>query len=107
MNLGLFLWLPQNPYVTVSRHTALAVLVIRLGGDCLVDITVLRDQPDLAGPVSRLVKNLVADGPRALTAIRAAARRPASGRGCWLGTTRPVLAGWSPSTWDATIVIAH
>ncbi len=51
---------------------------VALGGDCLADIAVLRDQPELAGPVasdpvvSRLVRSLAADGPRALAAIRAA-----------------------------------
>jgi Transposase DDE domain group 1 len=51
---------------------------LALGGDCLADIAVLREQPDLAGPVasdpvvSRLVRSLAGDGPRALAAIRAA-----------------------------------
>src|SRR5215469_9581114 len=51
---------------------------LALGGDCLADIAVLRGQPDLAGPVasdpvvSRLVRSLAADGPRALAAIGAA-----------------------------------
>jgi hypothetical protein len=51
---------------------------VALGGDCLADTAVLRDQPDLAGPVawnpvvSRLVSALAADLPRALQAIRAA-----------------------------------
>ena len=51
---------------------------LALGGDCLADIAVLREQPALAGPVasdpvvSRLVRSLAADGPRALAAIRAA-----------------------------------
>jgi hypothetical protein len=51
---------------------------VALGGDCLADIAVLREQPQLAGPVasdlvvSRLVRRLAQDGPRALRAIRAA-----------------------------------
>jgi hypothetical protein len=51
---------------------------LALGGDCLADIALLRDQPELAGPVasdpvvSRLVTALVADEKRALKAIRAA-----------------------------------
>jgi hypothetical protein len=51
---------------------------VALGGDCLADIAVLREQPGLAGPVasdpvvSRLVTALAADAPRALKAIRAA-----------------------------------
>ena len=49
-----------------------------LGGDCLADIAVLREQPALAGlvasdpVVSRLVSTLAQDGPRVLKAIRAA-----------------------------------
>ena len=51
---------------------------LALGGDCLADIAVLRQQPELAGPValdpvvSRLVRSLAAGGPRALEAIRSA-----------------------------------
>jgi hypothetical protein len=51
---------------------------LALGGDCLADIAVLRQQPVLAGPVasdpvvSRLVRSLATDGSRALAAIRAA-----------------------------------
>jgi hypothetical protein len=61
---------------------------LALGGDCLADIAVLREQPDLAGPVasdpvvSRLIAQLAADGPRALAAIRSARTAP-----------------WSRSTW--------
>ena len=52
--------------------------ILALGGDCLADIAVLREQPELAGPVasdpvvSRLVRSLAADGARALAATRAA-----------------------------------
>src|SRR6185312_6196081 len=55
---------------------------LALGGDCLADIAVLREQPDLAGPVasdpvvSRLVSTLAAEGPRALKAVRAARAAP-------------------------------
>jgi len=48
--------------------------VVALGGDCLADIAVLREQPELAGPVasdpvvSRLVSSLAGDLPRALEA---------------------------------------
>ena len=58
-------------------------LSLAVGGDCLADIAVLRDQPGVFGPVasdptvSRLVDTLAADATRALTAIdvaRAAVR---------------------------------
>jgi hypothetical protein len=87
---------------------------LALGGDCLADIAVLREQPALAGPVasdpvvSRLVKMLAADGPRALEAIRAA--RAAARERAWAlaGDTAPG-AGGGPVIidLDATIVIAH
>jgi hypothetical protein len=87
---------------------------LALGGDCLADIAVLRGQPALAGPVasdpvvSRLVRSLAADGPRALEAIRAA--RAAARERAWAlagdaapgGDGGPVIIDL-----DATIVIAH
>jgi hypothetical protein len=61
-------------------------LAVALGGDCLADIGVLRAEPGLFGPVasdpvvSRLVTQLAADAPAAMTAIgkaRSAARERA------------------------------
>jgi hypothetical protein len=87
---------------------------LALGGDCLADIAVLREQPALAGPVasdpvvSRLVKALAADELRALAAIRAAraeARERAwalAGDAAPGGDGGPVIIDL-----DATIVIAH
>jgi hypothetical protein len=55
-----------------------ADLVLALGGDCLADVTMLRAQPQLFGPVasdpvvSRLVSRLADDLPAALKAIRTA-----------------------------------
>jgi hypothetical protein len=68
---------------------------VALGGDCLAGIAVLREQPDLAGPVasdpvvSRLAGVLAGDLPRSLRAIRQRGRRPGSGPGRWPGRTRP------------------
>jgi hypothetical protein len=87
---------------------------VALGGDCLADIAVLREQPDLAGPVasdpvvSRLVSVLAAEGPRALKAIRAA--RSAARERAWAlaGDTAPGADGGLVTVdLDATIVIAH
>ena len=64
---------------------------LALGGDCLADIAVLREQPQLAGPVasdpvvSRLVRALAEDPPRALKAIRLPGRRPGTGLGSGRG----------------------
>jgi len=70
-------------------------VALALGGDCLADIAVLRDQPELAGPVasdpvvSRLVRSLAADGPRR-----------GSGPGRWPGTPRRAARTvWSRWTW--------
>jgi hypothetical protein len=87
---------------------------LALGGDCLADIAVLRDQPELAGPVasdpvvSRLVASLAADGPRALKAIRAA--RSAARERAWAlaGDAAPGAGGGLVTIdLDATVVIAH
>ena len=72
---------------------------LALGGDCLADVAVLREQPDLAGPVasdpvvSRLVRVLAADGLRALAAIRAA--RAAARERAWAltGDAAPGVCG--------------
>jgi hypothetical protein len=76
---------------------------VALGGDCLADIAVLREQSDLAGPVasdpvvSRLVAVLAGDLPRALKAIRSA---HAAARERARAIARPAAAAsWSPSTW--------
>jgi len=87
---------------------------VALGGDCLADIAVLREQPQLAGlvasdpVVSRLVSRLAADGPRALRAIRAA--RAAARERAWAlaGDSAPGADGGLVTVdLDATTVIAH
>ncbi len=88
--------------------------MLGLGGDCLADVAVLRDQPQLFGPVasdpviSRLVSALAADAPRALAAIRAA--RAAAREQAWAlsGEAAPGADGsLIVVDLDATIVIAH
>ena len=87
---------------------------LALGGDCLADIAVLREQPELAGPVasdpvaSRLVSQLAGDLPRALKAVRAA--RAAARERAWAlaGDAAPGAGGGLVTVdLDATIVIAH
>ena len=87
---------------------------VALGGDCLADIAVLREQPHLARPVasdpvvSRLISLLAYDAPRALKAIRAA-RASARERAWALAGDAAPGAGGGPVIidLDATIVIAH
>jgi hypothetical protein len=86
---------------------------VALGGDCLADIAVLREQPQLAGPVasdpvvSRLVSRLAGDLPRALKAIRSA--RAAARERAWglAGDAAPGAGEPVTVDLDATIVIAH
>jgi hypothetical protein len=87
---------------------------VALGGDCLADIAVLREQPELAGPVasdpvvSRLVSQLSGDLPRALKAIRGA--RAAARERAWAlaGENAPGADGGLVTVdLDATIVISH
>jgi hypothetical protein len=89
-------------------------MAVALGGDCLADVAVLREQPELAGPVasdpvvSRLAAALAADGPRALKAIRAP--RAAAPDRAWTlaGQSAPGADGGLVMVdLDATIVIAH
>jgi hypothetical protein len=87
---------------------------VALGGDCLADIAVLREQAQLAGlvasdpVVSRLVSTLAGDLPRALKAVRSA-RAAARERAWALAGDAAPGGGGGPVTvdLDATIVIAH
>src|SRR5215470_16146421 len=78
LSAGLERWRAPRAVHDPGKIVADLAAALALGGDCLADIAVLREQPELAGPVasdpvvSRLVKSLAADGPRALRAVRAA-----------------------------------
>jgi hypothetical protein len=87
---------------------------VALGEDCLADIAVLQDQPELAGPVasdpvvSRLLSGLAGDLPRALKAIRSA--RAAARERAWAlaGQEAPGSDGGLVTVdLDATIVVSH
>jgi len=113
LSQGLARWRAPRAVHDPGKTVADLAAAVALGGDCLADIAVLREQPQLAGPVasdpvvSRLVTALAADAPRALKAIRAA--RAAARERAWAlageaapGTDGPVIVDL-----DATIVIAH
>jgi hypothetical protein len=87
---------------------------VALGGDCLADVAVLREQPELAGPVasdpvvSRLVAALAGDGPRALKAVRAARAAARERARALAGEAAPGADGGLVTIdLDATVVIAH
>jgi hypothetical protein len=84
-------------------------LTLADGGDCLSDLSVLRDQPGLFGDVastptaSRVVNSVDADRLGAIRAARAAARARAWGAGlCPVRTTGPLILDF-----DAALVDAH
>ena len=74
---------------------------VALGGDCLADIAVLREQPELAGPVasdpvvSRLVRSL-AGGPAAGAAGDPGCAGGGAGAGVGAGRRRRARRGWRP-----------
>ena len=111
---GLARWRAPRAVHDPGKVIADLAAAVALGGDCLADIAVLREQPELAGPVasdpvvSRLVRDLAADLPRALKAIRAA--RAAARERAWslAGDAAPGAGGGLVTIdLDATIVIAH
>jgi Transposase DDE domain group 1 len=115
LSVSLERWRAPRAVHDPGKIVADLATVLALGGDCLADIAVLREQPDLAGPVasdpvvSRLFRSLAADGPRALAAIRAA--RAAARERAWAlaGDAAPGSGdgGLVTVDLDATIVIAH
>src|SRR5690348_18274902 len=80
---GLARWRAPRAVHDPGKIVADLAAAVALGGDCLADIAVLREQPELAGPVasdpvvSRRVSELAGDLPRALKALRSA---PAAAR---------------------------
>jgi Transposase DDE domain group 1 len=78
LSQGLSRWRAPRAARDPGKIAADLAAAVALGGDCLADIAVLREQPGLAGQVasdpvvSRLFSQLAADLPRALKAIRGA-----------------------------------
>ena len=114
LSQGLARWRAPRAVHDPGKIVADLAAAVALGGDCLADIAILREQPALAGPVasdpmvSRLVSGLAADLPRALKAVRAA--RAAARELAWAraGDTAPGAGGGLVTVdLDATVVIAH
>ena len=96
----------RHPDAAVLRDLA---VVLADGGDCLSDLAVLRDQPELFGPVAstptawRVIERLAQGGERSLAGLRLArawARRRAWQAGAWVD-------GLLVIDLDATLVTAH
>jgi hypothetical protein len=111
---GLERWRAARAIHDPGKIIADLAVALALGGDCLADVAVLREQPALFGPVasdpviSRLVGQLAREAPRALRAIRAA--RSAAREQAWdlAGQAAPGTDGELITIdVDATIVIAH
>jgi len=114
LSQGLSRWRAPRAVHDPGKIVADLAAAVALGGDCLADIAVLREQPELAGPVasdpvvSRLVAALAADGPRALKAIRAARAQARERAWALAGQNAPGADGSLVTVdLDATIVIAH
>jgi Transposase DDE domain group 1 len=114
LSQGLSRWRAPRAVHDPGKIIADLAAALALGGDCLADIAVLREQPELAGPVasdpvvSRLVAQLAGDLPRAQKAIRSA--RAAAREQAWAlaGNAAPGADGGLVTVdLDATIVIAH
>jgi hypothetical protein len=114
LSAGLAQWRPARAVHDPGKAVLDLAIAVALGGDCLADAGALRAEPDLFGPVasdpviSRLIGRLAADGPAALTAIRAA--RAAARQRAWAvaGQAAPGAAGGLiTADIDATLVTAH
>jgi hypothetical protein len=114
LSQGLARWRAPQAVHDPGKVIADLAAAVALGGDCLADIAVLREQPPLAGPVasdpvvSRLVSQLAADQQRALKAVRGA--RAAVRVRAWApaGDSAPGADGGLVTVdLDATIVITH
>ncbi|MEU8193291.1 IS1380 family transposase [Microbispora amethystogenes] len=107
-------WRPARAVHDPGKVIADLALTLALGGNCLADIAMLRNQPEIFGPiasdptVSRLIDRLAADPVRALKAIRVA-RATARERAWTLAATHAPGANGEliGIDIDATIVIAH
>jgi hypothetical protein len=114
LSQGLARWRGPRAVHDPGKVIADLAAAVALGGDCLADIAVLREQPQLAGPVasdpvvSRLVAALAADLPRFLKAVRSV-RAEARERAWALaaGAAPGADGGLVTIDLDATIVIAH
>ena len=110
---GLSRWRAPRAVHDPGKIVADLAAAAALGGDCLADIAVLREQPGLAGPVasdpvvSRLVSRLAGDR-RALKAIRFARAQARERAWALAGNAAPGAGGALVTAGlDATIVIAH
>ena len=114
LSAGLARWRAPRAVHDPGKVIADLAAAVALGGDCLADIAVLREQPELAGPVasdpvvSRLVSQLAGDLPRALKAIRGARATARERAWALAGENAPGADGGLVTVdLDATIVIAH
>jgi Transposase DDE domain group 1 len=114
LSAGLGRWRPSRAVHDPGKTVLDLAVAVALGGDCLADVSVLRAEPALFGPVvsdpvvSRLVTRLAADSAAALAAIGAA--RAAARQRAWAlaGDQSPGAdGGLIPVDIDATIVTAH
>lgn len=88
-------------------------LAVALGGDCLADVTMLRCEPAVFGPVasdptvSRLIDTLAASGDKALQAIRSARSEVRHRAWSLAGENAPDADAQVTVDLDGVLVIAH
>ncbi|WP_405534056.1 IS1380 family transposase [Streptomyces sp. NBC_00075] len=113
LSAALTLWRKPRAVHDPGKILVDLALAVALGGDCLADITLLRSEPAVFGPVasdptvSRLIDTLAASGEKALTAIRAA--RSEVRRRVWelAGNRAPDTGGQVTVDLDGVLVVAH
>jgi Phage integrase, N-terminal SAM-like domain len=103
LSQGLARWRAPRVVYDPGKIVADLAAALALGGDCLADIAVLREQPALAGPVPSdpVVSGRSARWPGASrrrcgrSGLRG--RRPGSGHGRWRGTPEECLRAFEAS----------
>jgi hypothetical protein len=106
-------WRKQRAVHDPGKVLLDVALAVALGGDCLADVTMLRAEPAVFGPVasdptvSRLIDTLANGGIRALTALRAA--RADVRERVWklAGDAAPDTGGQVIVDLDGVLVLAH
>jgi hypothetical protein len=99
LTAGLARWRAPRAVHDPGKIIGDLAMTLALDGDCLADVAVPRNQPDLAGPVasdpvvSRLISAPAADRSGRCGRSARHAPRPASGPGPWPVTAPPARTG--------------
>ncbi|MFI6936852.1 IS1380 family transposase [Streptomyces sp. NPDC050287] len=106
-------WCKQRAVHDPGKILLDVALAVALGGDCLSDVSMLRAEPAVFGPVasdptvSRLVDTLAGSEKRALAAIRRARAQVREHVWALAGEAAPDQGGQAIVDLDGVLVIAH